>query len=249
MLVITSKNCLCAKNHFTIHYSLFPNSKLFTFRFSFFTFIFSLLTILCFSQQQYTITNYTQEQGLPSGTIWGIYKDTTGYIWITSEEGIARFDGYNFKVFRHNPDDSTSLPGNIAQYAALNDRGDIFILSGSRFRLYDPGTLSFKLSSIFGDTAIPPLIGNVYDSRIKFFALADDKENYYAVSQGKLLKLGKSKIDFYSIPEKNPNNYLHVTTDSDNRAILFVRDSRQAWLFDCNKKNKIQKINFLTSYF
>ena len=41
------------------------------------------VTHVCFAQQQYTITNYTQEQGLPSGTINGIYKDTTGFIWLT----------------------------------------------------------------------------------------------------------------------------------------------------------------------
>jgi ligand-binding sensor domain-containing protein len=68
-----------------------------------------VLTNACFAQQQYTFINYTQEEGLPSGTIRGIYKDTAGYLWLTSEEGVARFDGYNFKVFRHNPDDSTSL--------------------------------------------------------------------------------------------------------------------------------------------
>jgi ligand-binding sensor domain-containing protein len=72
-----------------------------------------------FAQQQYTITNYTQELGLPSGTISGIYKDTTGYIWLTSEEGIARFDGYSFKEFRHNPDDSASLPTDRTWYGAF----------------------------------------------------------------------------------------------------------------------------------
>ena len=46
------------------------------------------------AQQQYIITNYTQEQGLPSGTISGIYKDTTGYVWLTGEEGVSRFDEY-----------------------------------------------------------------------------------------------------------------------------------------------------------
>lgn len=205
------------------------------------------LTNTSFAQQQYTFTNYTQEQGLPSGTIIEIHKDTTGYLWVTSEEGVARFDGYNFKVFRHNPDDSTSLPNNIARYATLSDRGDIYILTDAKIQLYDPGTLSFKSSYIFGDTAFLPLTGTVYDSRIKFFSLADDKENYYATSQGKLLKIGKSKVDYYTLPEKDPQFYLHVTTDFVNRAILFVRDSRTAWFFDCTKKNKIQKINFLNS--
>jgi hypothetical protein len=63
------------------------------------TFGFSLLVVCAFAQQQYTFTHYTQEQGLPSGTICGIYKDTTGYIWLTSEGSLARFDGYIFKTY------------------------------------------------------------------------------------------------------------------------------------------------------
>ena len=55
---------------------------------------FLLLTVCAIAQQQYIITNYTQEQGLPSGTISGIYKDTTGYVWPTGEEGVSRFDEY-----------------------------------------------------------------------------------------------------------------------------------------------------------
>ena len=104
------------------------------------TFSFSLLTLFCFAQQQYTFTNYTQEQGLPSGTIRGIYKDTTGYIWLTSEEGVARFDGYNFKVFRHNPDDSTSLPTDIAWYGAFPRYGDIYFETQGRYCRFNPAT-------------------------------------------------------------------------------------------------------------
>ncbi len=64
---------------------------------------FLLLTVYAFAQQQYAFTNYTQEQGLPSATIRGIYKDTTGYIWFTSEGSLARFDGYTYRTYRSNP--------------------------------------------------------------------------------------------------------------------------------------------------
>src|SRR5690349_2678901 len=105
-----------------------------------------------FAQQQYTFTNYTQEQGLPSGTIRGIYKDTTGYIWLTSEEGVARFDGYNFKVFRHNPDVSSSLPNNSAWFAAMPKYGDIYFGTNERHCLYNPASESFTFNMPFGDT-------------------------------------------------------------------------------------------------
>ena len=210
-------------------------------------FSFSLFTIhfsLCFAQQQYTFTNYTQEQGLSSGTISGIYKDTTGYLWLMSEEGVSRFDGYNFKVFRHNTDDSTSLPDNLATQAIFSDRGDIYIYTSSGIRIYDPKTLSFRHSPLFGDTIIRLKMGYFeYSDWLNFFSFSSDKESYYAVSDKELLKFGKSKIEFYSFPDKDTHPFLRITTDSVSRAILLVRDSRLAWFFD-SKKKKLEKINF-----
>lgn len=43
--------------------------------------------------------NYTTDQGLPNNGVYDIYQDKTGYIWIASNRGICRFDGYTFERF------------------------------------------------------------------------------------------------------------------------------------------------------
>jgi ligand-binding sensor domain-containing protein len=43
--------------------------------------------------------NYTTDQGLPNNGVYDIYQDKTGYIWIASNQGICRFDGYTFEQF------------------------------------------------------------------------------------------------------------------------------------------------------
>jgi ligand-binding sensor domain-containing protein len=93
------------------------------------TFLHGLICCV-YSQQKYTFTTYSQEQGLPSGTIRGIYKDTTGYIWLTSEGGVSRFNGYSFKTFRHNPDINTSLPTNVAWHGGFPRFGDNILRKG-----------------------------------------------------------------------------------------------------------------------
>ena len=82
-------------------------------KYFFHTILVLLVTNVCFAQRQYTITNYTQENGLPSGTVRGIYKDTTGYIWFTAEGSVVRFDNYTYKTYHHNPDKPNGLPGNF----------------------------------------------------------------------------------------------------------------------------------------
>jgi len=49
--------------------------------------------------------------GLPSSTVWKIAQDRDGYIWVGTADGLARYDGVDFRVFRNDPNDATSLSG------------------------------------------------------------------------------------------------------------------------------------------
>lgn len=49
--------------------------------------------------------------GLPSSTVWSVAQDHDGYIWIGTADGLARYDGVGFRVFRHHADDPASLSG------------------------------------------------------------------------------------------------------------------------------------------
>ena len=51
-------------------------------------------------------------QGLPSTDFFGIARDRDGYIWVATGDGLARYDGLAMRVWRHEPDDPRSLPGN-----------------------------------------------------------------------------------------------------------------------------------------
>jgi signal transduction histidine kinase/ligand-binding sensor domain-containing protein len=61
---------------------------------------------------QYTHTVWTQEHGLPQDTIRAITQTKDGYLWLGTDDGLARFDGYDFVVFNKEngalPDDSVA---------------------------------------------------------------------------------------------------------------------------------------------
>ncbi|MBS0557839.1 MAG: response regulator [Proteobacteria bacterium] len=49
--------------------------------------------------------------GLPSSTVWKLAQDRDGYIWIGTADGLARYDGVDFRVYRNDPNDAASLAG------------------------------------------------------------------------------------------------------------------------------------------
>ncbi|RZS74644.1 hybrid sensor histidine kinase/response regulator transcription factor [Pseudobacter ginsenosidimutans] len=67
------------------------------------------------SGQQRLFTNqqhFGVEDGLPQSYISGIIQDADGFIWLSTMDGLSRYDGRKFRTFRYDPQDSTSLAAN-----------------------------------------------------------------------------------------------------------------------------------------
>ena len=88
------------------------------------------------SLTQYSRTLWNQERGLPQDTIRAITQTKDGYLWLGTDEGLARFDGYEFVVFSKSNGD---LPDNsITALAAAND-GSLWIGTQNGLTQYREG--------------------------------------------------------------------------------------------------------------
>ena len=67
------------------------------------------------------------EQGLPSTNFFGIDRDRDGYVWVATGDGLARYDGLEMRVWRHDPDDPDSLPGNNVQFVHIDARDRVWV--------------------------------------------------------------------------------------------------------------------------
>src|SRR5579864_6480205 len=76
------------------------------------------------SLTQYTRTVWTQEDGLPQDTIRTIVQTADGYLWLGTDEGLARFDGYEFTVFNKDHGD---LPSNSITSLSAGSDGSLWI--------------------------------------------------------------------------------------------------------------------------
>jgi signal transduction histidine kinase/ligand-binding sensor domain-containing protein len=91
------------------------------------------------------ITQYTEKDGLPGGRVNSLLVDKYGFIWTGTINGLARFDGYEFKRFFSNPNDTNSIKGLVC-WALFEDRkGQIWAATGQEnLNVYNPVTRSFR---------------------------------------------------------------------------------------------------------
>ena len=68
-------------------------------------------------------------QGLPSTEIRGLARDADGYLWIATADGLARYDGIDMRIWRHDPQDPAGLPGNNVQALLFDARDRAWIAS------------------------------------------------------------------------------------------------------------------------
>lgn len=83
-------------------------------------------------------------QGLSQGMINCIYQDREGYMWICTKDGLNRYDGYQIITYRHNPNDSFSLPDNYCNAILEDDNGNFWVATNTKgLFLFDKATENF----------------------------------------------------------------------------------------------------------
>ncbi len=78
----------------------------------------------------YAMEKWTNEDGLPVDFIRGVIQSTDGYIWLTTQEGLTRFDGYSFKTF--NSSNTPALIHSKATELTASFNGEFWFNNGSR---------------------------------------------------------------------------------------------------------------------
>jgi signal transduction histidine kinase/ligand-binding sensor domain-containing protein len=88
-------------------------------------------------------TRLSTEEGLSQTRVPQIVQDDQGFMWFGSEYGLNRYDGYKFKVFKHEPGRTNSLDGMFI-YSLFKDRsGSLWIGCEEFLDKFDPITETF----------------------------------------------------------------------------------------------------------
>lgn len=99
------------------------------------------LGIHCCYGQDLCFTNYNSRNGLPSSQVYDMFQDKNGDMWFATDRGLAKYDGYQFKVF----DVSTGLPSNtIFDFFPQKDGKIWCSTTNNSWFYFQDGTEQFK---------------------------------------------------------------------------------------------------------
>ena len=80
---------------------------------------------------------FTPDDGVPASDVRRIMQDSRGFMWFATEDGVVRYDGYEFRVFRHNERDPDSLANNLVWDIKEAPDGNLWMGTGSGLDLWD----------------------------------------------------------------------------------------------------------------
>ena len=113
-----------------------------------FTIIIALLLftqIVPGQQDNLCFKHFGINEGLQSNTVYSITKDSKGLMWFATQSGLYRFDGRAMKCYRTDPNDSTSISGNILISDISEDKEKrLWIGSTNGLSVYNRFSDSFK---------------------------------------------------------------------------------------------------------
>ena len=139
--------------------------------------------------------------GLSNNIVISILQDSKGYLWIGTNDGLNKYDGYTFKSYRHDPQDSTSISNNVIITLNEDRYGRLWIGTESGLNLYNNDSESFTQYTYNTDS-----IGTQADQylNIVISILDDDDGNLWL---GTVFK-GLTKFNYQT------NTFTHFMIDS-----------------------------------
>ncbi len=154
------------------------------------------------------------KDGLSQSTISSICQDREGFMWFGTANGLDRYDGYSFNVYKTDFLDSTSISNNIINYITEDENGVLWIATENGLNSFDKQTGKFKryLMTSSGSRIMPVLI--------------DHNKNMWIGGYGSgLIKLNRADGTLQSFPndsqiKDNSKDYIWSAAEDDAGNLL-----------------------------
>ncbi len=169
--------------------------------------------------------NIAINQGLSQSSVNAIIQDNEGFIWIATQDGLNKFDGYDFTVFKNDPNNPHTLSNNFVSAICEDKEGYLWVgTDGGGINRFNKYTLEFKRFD-FGEI-----------NRF-VISLAEDVDGliWFGTNNGQLNRLDKKTGVIQNFGDRlNANSIQSIFKDSKGN--LWVGASNGLFLFDSAKK-------------
>lgn len=158
-------------------------------------------------------------ESIPSGNIMALAQDPRGFLWIGTQGGLIRYDGYRFRKFTRDINDPKSIAGNYIQSLWAAPDGKLWVGTASEgLSIFDPRTEQFTNFNHDPDQA-----GSISGGRIR--AIVGDRQNgvWIGTETGlDYLSVGAGAFKHYRQAPDHPESL----NDNKVRSLLIDREAR-----------------------
>ena len=188
--------------------------------------VLALITHFSYSQQSVKFDSYGIEDGLSQSHVTAILEDNFGYIWMATQDGLNRFNGYEFEVYKNQINDSSSIPNNYVHSLVKDSKGMLWFGTNRGIGSIDP--LSGEINKINKQT-YPDLKGYIFTSLV-----IDKRDIIWALSE-------KNGINVINTKTKSVKNIRSIQRAKDFTTI-YIDPRNKLWIG--NNKGEIFHANF-----
>ena len=188
-----------------------------------------------YAQTQPIFQKIDQSQGLSSSRITGIVKEEGGFVWISTQYGLNRYDGHSVKVYNKQ---NSNIPTNDISGLYLDSKNRLWLTSyGKGLILYEKDKDEFTSFKHFEEDE-KSIISNRVNSIIE-----DAAGNLWVCTEKGLSLFNFEKNEFhnYTFNESNPINVISLFEDSQRR--LWVGTSSSGLFLFHRQTKQLVKIN------
>lgn len=160
------------------------------------------------------------EDGLSQNAVMDICQDSTGFLWIATNDGLNRYNGYELKIYRNNFEDSSSINSNIIKKLMVDSKDRLWISTDNGgLSLYQKESDNFKnFSKEFGDIKFT-ISSNIYEDKNGLI--------WFAVDKIGLIKFNPENYNYkvFSILKKSNRNIFSSIEGVNDELWITTRDS------------------------
>lgn len=103
-----------------------------------------IFKISVYAQYHFDFEHLDIKDGLSQNSPMSMLQDKKGFIWIGTEDGLNRYDGREFKVFRHEVQDVHSIPSNFVKYIFEDKENRLWLVHTKSLSFYNPLNENFE---------------------------------------------------------------------------------------------------------
>lgn len=197
----------------------------------FFLFLLLLcLTLLAFASENdnFTFKNMGVEQGLSQSMVYSIIQDQTGFLWFGTQDGLNRFDGINFKIYKVDNNNPKSIGSNAIFSLNEDINGNIWVGTNNGIYIYNPFFETFSEFKIENKGEL--IYGIVRDIKSDadnnvWFCVADKGVGFYSTDTKKLKFYYFDNVNIRKINIDN-SGFVWLATYSDGLVKLNPKSGR-----------------------